>query len=313
MKVIYMGSPDFSVYGLKALMESGHDLVAAVSRGDKSQGRKKQLRPTALKSKALELGISVYTPENVNDPAFYETLRGLEADVIVVSAFGGILKKELLELCPYGVINIHGSLLPLYRGASPMNAVLRDGQKETGITIMYMNEGMDAGDILMMEALPIGVNENFTSLKQRMGVLGGELIVKSLDLLKKGEAPRIAQDHERATYCQLLTREDERIHWQNEGLSIHNQIRSLSLTPGAFTYWDRQPFKILTTVFETADSRETAGTIVAFDKKKGVACAVAGGYLWLLSVKPQGKKEMSAIDWYRGLHLHEKPRFTTEP
>ncbi len=313
MKVIYMGSPDFSVYGLDALMESGHEVVAAVSRADKSQGRKKQLRPTALKARALERGLPVYTPENVNDFAFYETVKELQADVIVVSAFGGILKKELLEVCPYGVINIHGSLLPLYRGASPMNAVLCDGQKETGITIMYMNEGMDAGDILMMEALSIDVNENFTSLKQRLGVLGGELIVKSLDLLEKGEAPRIPQDHERATYCQLLTREDERILWQKEGLAIHNQIRSLSLAPGAFTYLNKQPFKILTTVFEAADSKETAGSIVTFDKKKGVACAVKGGYLWLLRVKPQGKKEMSASDWYRGLHLPEKMRFTTEP
>lgn len=312
MKVLYLGSPDFSVYGLEALLKSGHEVMAVVSRPDKCQGRKKELRPTALKAKALEQNLPVYTPVNVNDSAFLEIARELSADVIVVSAFGGILKKELLELCPYSVLNIHGSLLPFYRGASPMNAVLRDGRTETGITIMYMNEGLDEGDILMAEALPIGANENFSSLKQRMGLLGGGLLLESLNLLENGEAPRIPQDHEKATYCQLLTREDECIIWEKEGLAIHNQIRSLSWEPGAFTYLTGQPFKILETIFEPTSNIEPAGTIVRFDKKKGVACAVNGGYLWLLTVKPQGKKVMKAADWYRGLRVNEKLSFTTE-
>jgi methionyl-tRNA formyltransferase len=313
MKVIYMGSPDFSVYGLDSLVKSSHKVVAAVSRVDKIKGRKKQLQPTALKKRALELNIPVYTPENVNDPAFLEELKSYNADVIVVSAFGRILKSELLELCSYGVINIHGSLLPLYRGASPMNAVLRDGQKETGITIMYMNEGMDEGDIMIMKSLSIGDNENYSSLKERMGILGGNLIVESLHMLEEGKAPRIAQDHNKATYCQLLTRDDEKIHWDEDGQQIHNQIRSLSLEPGAFTYFQTMPFKILETVFEASNSKETPGSIVRFEKKKGVACAVKNGYLWLKSVKPQGKKEMNAADWYRGLRVNELLSFTTEP
>lgn len=313
MRVIYMGSPDFSVYGLDALAESDHEIVAAVSRADKMKGRKKQLLPTELKKRAIELNIPVYTPENVNEQVFLDELRSLKADVIVVSAFGRILKAEILRMCPFGVINIHGSLLPLYRGASPMNAVLRDGQKETGITMMYMNEGMDEGDILMRESLAIGENENFTSLKRRMGLLGGDLLIKSLALLKAGKAPRIPQEHEKATYCQLLTREDEKILWDQEGRQIHNQIRSLSLEPGAFTYFQKLPFKILETVFESSNSAETPGGIVRFDKKQGVACAVKGGVLWLLKVKPQGKKEMSAADWYRGLRVNEKLSFTTEP
>lgn len=312
MKVIYMGSPAFSVYGLDALMESHHEIVGVVSREDKIKGRKKQLQPTALKKRALEWNLPVYTPSNVNDPAFLAELKASNADVIVVSAFGRILKKELLELLPYGVLNIHGSLLPAYRGASPMNAVLHDGQKETGITIMYMNEGMDEGDIMKKEALSIDGNENFDSLCDRMGLLGGRMIVECLDLLEAGNAPRIPQNHEEATYCQLLTREDERICWENGGLAIHNQIRSLSSEPGAYTFLGGTPFKLIRTVFEPGTQEDAPGTILRTEKKKGVAVAAKGGTLYLISVKPQGKKEMNANDWYRGLREKETLRFTTE-
>lgn len=312
MKVIYMGSPEFSVYGLNALAESHHEVIAAVSRVDKIKGRKKQLQPTALKQRALELGIPVYTPDNVNAPEFLEELKGLGADVIVVSAFGCILKKDLLELLPYGVLNIHGSLLPYYRGASPMNAVLADGQKETGITIMYMSEGMDEGDILKMEALPIDIDENFDSLRDRMGVLGGKMITECLDLLAEGTAPRIAQDNDKATYCQLLTRDDERIRWEKDGFTIHNQIRSLSSEPGAYTYLQGTPFKLICTSFEETEQKEEPGIVLGADKKKGVSVAVKGGILYMQSVKPQGKKEMNANDWYRGIREKDGLRFTTD-
>ena len=313
MKLIYMGSPDFSVYGLESLDRSHHQIVAVVSRVDKIKGRKKTPQPTAVKERALALGYPVYTPENVNDPVFLEELKALGADVIVVSAFGRLLKKELLNLLPYGVLNIHGSLLPAYRGASPMNAVLRDGRDKTGITIMYMDEGMDEGDILEMCSIPIAPDENFASLKERMGKLGGEMIVSALDLLEAGAAPRTAQDHEKATYCQLLTREDERINWEKDGEAIHNMIRSISPSPGAYTYFRNAPFKLIRTSFEKKDgTAEPPGTILSFDKKKGVAAAVNGGILWLKTVKPQGKKEMNAADWFRGLRETENLRFTGE-
>lgn len=312
MKVIYMGSPEFSVYGLNALFESHHEIVAVVSREDKAKGRKKQLQPTALKARALELDIPVYTPKDVNAPGFLEELKALGADVIVVSAFGRILKKELLELLPYGVLNIHGSLLPAYRGASPMNAVLSNGEKETGITIMYMSEGMDEGDILKMESLSIDENENFDSLRERMGVLGGKMIAECLDLLAEGNAPRIPQEHEKATYCQLLTRENERILWERSGLEIHNQIRSLSSEPGAYTYWQGAPFKLIRTAFEAGEPCEKVGSILFADKKKGVAVGTKDGILYLKTVKPRGKKEMNANDWYRGIREKDGLIFTTE-
>ena len=309
MKIIYMGSPDFSVYGLNALAASHHEIVAVVSREDKIKGRKKQLQPTDVKKRALELNLPVYTPKNVNDAAFLEELKTLDADIIVVSAFGRILKSEILNLLPYGVLNIHGSLLPYYRGASPMNAVLANGEKETGITIMYMNEGMDEGDILKSEVLAIDEDETFGVLKQRMGELGGKMIVECLDLLAAGNAPRIRQDHEQASYCQLLTREDERIDWNRSGREIHNQIRSLSPEPGAYTYLNHTPFKIIETHFEPGNQVEFSGTVLKADKKTGVAVGVKDGILRLKKVKPQGKKEMNANDWYRGLHTSEPLKF----
>lgn len=302
MNVIYMGSPEFSVFGLEALIGSHHNVVAAVSREDKIKGRKRQLQPTAVKKKCLELGIPVLTPKDINSKEFLEEIRQFNADVIVVSAFGRILKKDILNLFPYGVINIHGSLLPAYRGASPMNAVLHDGCSETGITIMYMNEGMDEGDILKEEAIPIGENETFDSLMPRMGKLGGKLITECLDLLAENRAPRIKQKDAEATYCELLTRDDERIDWNFPGLDIHNQVRSLSSEPGAYTYYCGTVFKIIETNFEMVPENDSSefGHILFSDKKKGVAVAVKDGILFLRKVKPQGKNIMSANDWFRG-------------
>ena len=193
-----------------------------------------------------------------------------------------------------------------------MNAVLRDGQKETGITIMYMSEGMDEGDILKKEALSIGENENFDSLCARMGELGGKMIVECLDLLEEGNAPRIAQNDNEATYCQLLTREDERIDWKQSGWDIHNQCRSLSSEPGAYTFYQGAPFKLIRTSFEKGEASAEAGTVIGFDKKKGVSVAVNDGILRIQTVKPQGKKEMNANDWYRGIRDKEGLRFTSE-
>lgn len=309
MKIIYMGSPDFSVYGLDALAKSHHEIVAVVSREDKIKGRKKQLQPTDVKKRAMELNLPVYTPKNVNDAEFLQEMKSLNADLIVVSAFGRILKTELLHLLPYGVLNIHGSLLPYYRGASPMNAVLANGEKETGITIMYMNEGMDEGDILKAESLSIDEDETFGILKQRMGELGGKMIVECLDLLASGNAPRICQNNAEASYCQLLTREDERIDWHCSGWEIHNQVRSLSPEPGAYTFFNNTPFKIIETHFEPGPQSELSGMILSFDKKLGVAVAVKDGILRLKKVKPQGKKEMNANDWYRGIHDKVNLRF----
>ncbi|MEE0776409.1 MAG: methionyl-tRNA formyltransferase [Bacillota bacterium] len=312
MKIIYMGSPEFAVYGLNALYNAGHEIKAVITREDKIRGRKKQPQPTAVKARAMELGLTVYTPSNVNDSDFIATLKDTGAELIIVSAFGRLLKSEILSALPLGVLNIHGSLLPKYRGASPMNAVLRDGESETGITIMYLNEGMDEGDICLKGSLEIGEDENFASLSQRMGELGGQLIVEALELMERGNAPRIPQNHEEATYCQLMTREDEKISWQCDGKAIHNQIRSLSPEPGAYTHLNGDVVKLIASHWEPITVEGTPGQILSMDKKNGVAVCSLGGILWLQEVKPAGKKTMRATDWYRGLRQKESAVFTDD-
>ncbi len=313
MKVIYMGSPEFALYGLEAINNSSHEIVAVITREDKAKGRKKILEPTVVKKRALELGLPVYTPKNPNDAAFLTELSSLGADIIVVSAYGKMLKWDLLTLVPYGAMNIHGSLLPLYRGASPINTAIRNGEATTGVTIMYMDEGMDEGDICLKGSVPIEENDNFVTLRDKMGLTGGKLIVDALDLVAKGVAPRYRQSKSKATYCSLLTREDEKLNWQADIDSLYNHIRSLAPEPGAYTYLNGEVVKIIETRRERREHNYDSGRIVGSCKKQGVQVAARGGWLWLLRVKPAGKKAMNALDWYRGLRNTDELYFTTEP
>lgn len=311
MKVIYMGSPEFALYGLEAINKSSHEIVAVVSREDKAKGRKKTPQATAVKKRSLELGLKVFTPANPNDPEFLKELSALNGDIIVVSAYGKLLKWDILTLVPYGAMNIHGSLLPCYRGASPINTAIRNGETTTGVTVMYMDEGMDEGDICLKKAVNIDEEDNFVTLRDKMGEAGGTLIVEALDLIEKGVAPRCRQSKANATYCQLLTREDEKINWETGVDSLHDHIRSIAPEPGAFTYLKGEVIKITQTRREPCTHDYPMGKIIGADKKKGVQVGANGGFLWLLKVKPAGKKEMNALDWYRGLRDKENLTFTT--
>lgn len=310
MKVIYMGSPEFALYGLEAINQSSHEIVAVVSREDKAKGRKKIPQATAVKKRSLELGLKVFTPPNPNEPEFLQELSALNGDIIVVSAYGKILKWDLLTLVPYGAMNIHGSLLPFYRGASPINTAIRNGEKTTGVTVMYMDEGMDEGDICLKKSVTIENDDNFATLRDKMGEVGGRLIVEALDLVEKGVAPRYRQSRSKATYCQLLTREDEKINWETSVDKLHDHIRSIAPEPGAFTYLRGEVIKITQTRWEVCSHDYPSGKIIGTDKKKGVQVGADGGFLWLLKVKPAGKKEMNALDWYRGLRDKEDIAFT---
>ncbi len=311
MKIIYMGSPEFALYGLETINNSDHEIVAVVTREDKIKGRKKRPEPTVVKKRSLELGLPVYTPQNPNDPEFLQELAALDADVIVVSAYGKLLRWDLLSLTPYGALNIHGSLLPLYRGASPINTAIRKGEKTTGVTIMYMDEGMDTGDICLKKSVNIEEEDNYFTLRDKMGEAGGKLIIEALDLIAKGVAPRYRQSKTKATYCRLLCREDERINWREDIDSIYNHIRSIAPEPGAYTYLRGEPIKLIETRREHQEHDYAPGTILEAEKNKGVRVAAAGGWLWLTAVKPAGKKEMKALDWYRGLHDRETLIFKT--
>ena len=312
MKVIFMGSPEFAVSSLQALVGSSHQVVAAVTRKDEIRGRNKKVAPTAVKAYAEAHDIPVLTPERMRDEGFLQTLAAYRADVAVVASFGKLLPPEVLTMFPCGCVNVHASLLPAYRGASPIQSALRDGRAETGITIMRMGEGLDDGDICLQRALPIAADENFASLHDRLAKLGGELLVEALDKLSAGDLPATAQDDAASCYCQKLCREDEIIDWSAEARAIHDLVRSLSPAPGACTGWQGEPIKLLTTALAAATATGTPGDILGTDKKRGLQVAAKNGTLWVKEVKPAGKKAMPALDWYRGQRGIENPRFCSE-
>lgn len=312
MKTVFMGSPDFALMVLDALVASDHEVVAVVSGEDKPKGRKRVITPTPVKARAESLGIPVFTPARLDDATFLESFQSVGADVAVVASFGKLLKRELLDSFAYGCVNVHGSLLPAYRGATPIQSAIADGLKETGITIMDMDVKLDAGDMYCQQSLGIGEDETYGSLHDRLGRLGGELVVEALTKLEAGTLFKTPQDDAAATYCTVLRREDEIIDWFKPGVAIHNRIRSLSPQPGAVAYRDNAAIKLLRTSFEDGNTPAAVGTILSSDKQKGVAVAVDGGILWLKEVQPAGKKLMDGDAWYRGLR-DRNLNFETKP
>lgn len=310
MRIIFMGSPDFAVASLDAIVKAGHEIAAVISQGDKVRGRHKIVTPTPVKAYCLEHGLPCYTPAEVKSAAFLDFIKSLKADVIVVAAYGRILGQPLLEACPLGAINVHGSLLPAYRGSSPIYQAILDGQRETGITTMFMSAGMDTGDICLQAAYPLDETMNFGDVYLGLAKLGGDLVVKTLALLAEGKAPRIVQDDEKATYTALISREDEAIDWRRPGERIACQIRALSPEPGTYALFEGKPVKLLSAVFRPEATGKAPGAIAAADKK-GLTVAVNGGRLLVQRVKPQGKKEMSAADWFRGLRAGDHAAFTS--
>ena len=236
MRIVFMGTPDFSVPALKALVEAGHEVAAVVTQPDRPRGRGKELQMTPVKVQALAYGIPVYQPEKVKDPAFVEILRNLQPEVIVVIAFGQILSRDILDLPPYGCINIHASLLPKYRGAAPIQWAVIDGEKETGVTTMMMDVGLDTGDMLEKTIIPLDPKETGGSLFDKLSQAGGPLILSTLEKLKAGTAVRTPQTDEDSTYAKMLTKSLGQIDWSMEAAAIERLIRGLNPWPSAYTF-----------------------------------------------------------------------------
>ncbi len=292
-----MGTPQFAVRPLEALAEAGHELAAVVTRVDKPAGRGRIIAAPAVKLAAQQRGLKVYQPKRVRDPQSVETLRNLAPDVIVVAAYGQILPREILLMPKYGCINIHASLLPAYRGAAPINWAIIRGESETGITIMLMDEGMDTGDILMQESIPIDAKDTAGTLMEKLSVLGAKLITKALSLVGAGALKPAAQDGTKATLAPLLKKEDGRIDWTLPAVEIHNRVRGLSPWPGAFTFLNGKLVKIIES--EVAAGEGQAGMLIETNKH----CLTAGtgmGMLRILSIQPEGKKVMTAEEFLRG-------------
>ena len=301
--------PRFAVLPLQALAKAGHDIAGVVTRIDKPAGRGRTIAQPAVKVAALEIGLKVYQPKRVRDPDAFESLRRLAPEVIVVAAYGQILPKEILALPKYGCINIHASLLPLYRGAAPINWAIIHGETRTGNTIMQMEEGMDTGAILLQEAIPIDPKDTAGTLMEKLSALGAKLITAALPLIEAGKLKPEPQDSSRASLAPLLRKEDGLINWKLSAPEIHNQVRGLTPWPGAYTFLDETMVKILET--ETLQGREEPGRIRE-GRQGSLDVGTGSGLLRVIRVQQAGKKPMDAANFLRGHRGIEGKKFTTE-
>lgn len=315
MRIVFMGTPDFAVATLEALCEAGFDIIAAVSQPDKPKGRHGILSPTPVKEKAMELGIPVFQPEKAKDSEFIEKLRELAPDLIVVTAYGQILKKELLSIPKYGCINVHASLLPRWRGAAPVQWSIIEGDKVTGVTTMLMDEGLDTGDMLLKKEVEIGPKETGGSLFEKLAKAGGELIVETVKRLEVGELKREKQNEELMTYASMLDKHMGKINWNREAAEIERLIRGLDPWPGTYSFYEKKMLKLWdadviedTEEFSKESSVDTeraeAGSVV-LASKKGLVIKTGKGFLKINDLQPEGKKRMKAEEFLRGSRISE--------
>lgn len=303
MKILFMGTPDFALFSLKALVEkSDHEICGVVTQPDKPKGRGYTLLPPPVKVYAQQRNIPVYQPSTLRDDAFADLLEDLNPDLIAVVAYGKILPLNVIEYPQYGCINVHGSLLPEYRGAAPMQRAVIDGKKVTGITTMYMEEGLDTGDMLLRYEFPIGENDNFETVHDGLGALGAKALLDTIDLLARGEAVRIPQNDSLSTYAKKITKEDCLLDFNTDARTIHNLIRGLSPIPLAFTHTpDGRLLKVVEARIADEGCEHSAdeiGKVISLDGDIEVACSK--GSIRILRLLPEGKSRMSADDFIRG-------------
>ena len=300
MKIVFMGTPEFAVPSLEALVAAGHQVVGVFSQPDKPKNRGMKLQPTPVKLCAMVHDLPVYQPTKLRDGTALETIRSLAPDLIVVAAYGRILPQEILDYPKYGCINVHSSLLPKYRGAAPIHWSILNGDKETGVTIMHMALALDAGDIIAQAATPIDLNENVEQLHDRLAVMGAELLGKVVKAIADGTAPRTPQDESQYTYAPMLSRDMSPIDWSHPALDIHNQIRGLVPWPATTMELAGTKFKVFAAFLTGETSDQPAGTALGADKKGIRMVCGDGQILCVTEVQAPGKKRMKAVDYLRG-------------
>ncbi len=299
MRVIFMGTPDFAVPSLEALLQH-HEVVLVVTQPDKPKGRGKKMAFSPVKECALAHNIPVLQPAKVREPEFVEELRKYDADLIAVTAFGQILTEDILFMPKYGSINVHGSLLPKYRGAAPMQWAIIDGEPVTGITTMYMAKGLDSGDMLLKAEVDITPEDTFETVHDKMAMVGADLLIETLQKLEDGTLQRQEQDHEAATYAPMITKETGHIDWCKSAQDIINLIRGLNPTPAAYTMYQEEVLKIFRAEkTEVTAEQAKCGEIVAM-LKKGFVVKCGDGCLLVTEVQARGGKRMTTDAYLRG-------------
>ncbi len=302
MRIVFMGTPDFALFSLKALVEAGEEVVGVVTQPDKPRGRGYVLTPPPVKVYALEQNIPVYQPQTLRNGAFDETLAELAPELIVVVAYGKLLPKSVLDYPKHGCINVHGSLLPALRGAAPMQRAIMEGYPVTGITTMYMAEGLDTGDMLLKAEVAIEEDDNFETIHDKLGIVGAKTLVDTVNALKAGTLVAIPQDDSLSTYAAKIEKSDCLIDFTADAHTVHNRIRGLSPMPLAFTHTpDGKLLKVpaaLRGQSPDAGALAAPGTVLSLDRGIEVACG--RGSVIFTVVTPEGKGRMNAADYIRG-------------
>lgn len=310
LKILFMGTPDFAEASLRALCEAGERVVGVITGEDKRMGRGMKLTPNEVKSYALSQGLAVYQPATLKNDAIKDLLCELCPDIIVVVAYGKILPPYVLNYPRYGCINIHGSLLPKYRGAAPIQRAVLDGERETGVTAMYMNEGLDTGDCIATCKTPIGENECVGEVWDRLALLGGQLLVETLASIEKGTAIRRSQNDAEATYAAKIAKDEQKLDFSCTAQEVHNKIRGMSPYPAAYAMLGGKSVKLYdSAVCESdTDAGASAGQILSLSPD-GAVIACGKGAIKVASFKPEGSKRLSAADMINGRKLALGDRF----
>jgi methionyl-tRNA formyltransferase len=294
MRVIFMGTPSLAVPILRAVNESNHEIIGVVTQPDRPRGRGRKMGVSPI-----GLRLPIMQPETTKDEAFIAQVKRMSPDLILVAAYGRMLTRDLLDIPPFGSINVHASLLPKYRGAAPIQWAIANGERRTGITVIRMDEGMDTGDILLAEEVEIGDDDTAQSLNDKLARVGVNLIIKAMDQLKSGTLRPIPQEHREATYAPLLKKEDGLIDWGRDARDIFNRIRGFNPWPGAFTYLRGLRFKIFSGKIITGEVRERAGKVVQCEPE-GVKVTTGKDYLLIKEVQLEGRKRMSICEFLIG-------------
>ena len=316
-RIVFMGTPEFAVPSLQALLDADPDrvgrVVGVVTQPDRPKGRGQHLAPPPIKLLAQQAGLPILQPVKMKDPDFLDGLRGWSPDVIAVTAFGRILPPVVLDLPPMGCVNVHGSLLPKYRGAAPIQWAVINGETETGITTMLMDPGLDTGPMLLRETVPIHPTDTAGDLAARLAPLGGRLLAETIAGLKNGTLRPIPQDHAQATLAPLLKKEDGLLHWTDTAVALANRIRGLTPWPGAYTYHGEERWHIWRALAAPVGCAEAAPGTILEVTKEGLRIATGNGSLLIQEIQPASGKRLSVIQYLAGHHVAAGALLTPSP
>ena len=311
MRLVFFGTPEFAIPSLKNLVQAGHHVLAVFTQPDRPKGRGNKLSESPVKIAARELGLEVHQPERIRRPEIVDKLRSLDTDLMVVVGYGQIIPQTIIDLPRHGILNVHGSLLPKYRGAAPIQWAIANGETETGVTIMQIDAGLDTGDMLFKAAVSINPDETAPELSARLAMLGAQLLLDAIDQIQAGRICREKQNDAEATYAPILKKEDGRINWQRPALQTYNRLRGFTPWPGAYTSFRSQPLHVLharPVTSASAGGAIRAPGLLRIEKHRLFAACGNETELELVELQPAGRKRMSAESFLNGYNASVNER-----